>query len=214
MFTSVVNSDLVNNRFWGGEGPLAGHTAVNFTGATEAHGEPGTWTWRAGHLGKASRRGSSPGLLLPTLEREREELEPPWGFVVTCPAPAWLGSLPGQGPGSRPPKWYPPQHGDPHRCSSICPLALLDHAPGLSTNSRTQDRLVTRLLSDWLPPAGPGTHTPARSSHRGLEPCFREVGPPRSNPAHSRVLSRSGARGCSGRRFTARRGLPGATRWR
>lgn len=134
-------------------------TAVNFTGATEA--QPGTWTWRAGHLGKASRRGSSPGLLLPALKREREELEPPWGSVVTCPRPRprmarfTPSSGPGQGPGSRPPKWYPPQPWDPHRCSSICPLALLDHAPGLSTNSRTQDRLMTRLLPDWLPPAGP-----------------------------------------------------------
>lgn len=57
---------------------------------------------------------------------------------------------------------------------------------------------MTRLLSDWLPTAGPGTQTPARGSHRGLEPCFREVGPPRSSPTHSRALSRSGACGCSG----------------
>lgn len=46
--SSLVISDLVNNRFWG-QGALAGHTlrdsAMNFIeGATEAHRGPGTWT--------------------------------------------------------------------------------------------------------------------------------------------------------------------------
>lgn len=62
LHSSLVNSDLVNNRL-GGEGvALAGHTlrntAMNFIGATEAH--------RGAHgQGLTMSQDSNPGLLLP-----------------------------------------------------------------------------------------------------------------------------------------------------
>lgn len=122
-------------------------------------------------------------------EAEREEPGPPAPPRTARAAPS---PGPGPEPGSRPPNGSPPQPWDPHRSSSIRPEALLDHAPALSTRSRTLDRLMTRLLSDRLPAAGPA---PGNRSVPGGRP-------PRSSPPQP-CTPRSGPAGAGGVGFAA-----------